>query len=240
MEAFDTPALRAISRIPRSSRYQRIALLIVLGAFAFGCTAHRLQISTVGQARTVGDLQYQQILDNLAMFYLNPAALPSLVTLKTGASQVGDTGSVGLLGVSGLATGSNGSGNWGTFGASPTITGTRTIVDQWGSTPITDDNNLLLVRKAFRCALGYKDLIEENDANDLAHDLSAQIGTTADISVDRDTLGRIYSQDLIADNIKNFKALPIVRNPGGSETRGRATPDRRTRTAAQNPDRSHC
>jgi hypothetical protein len=177
---------------------------IALCGVAPGCAYRRLELNTVKQAQTVVDLEYRQILDNLAMFCLNPTALPSLVTLKTGASQVGDTGTVGLLGVSGLATGNGGSGSWGTFGASPTITGSRTIVDQWGSSPITDDNNLLLLRKAFRCALGYKDLLDDDDANDLAHDLNPQIGTTADISVDRDTLGSIFSQNVISGALARF------------------------------------
>ena len=89
-----------------------------------GCTAHRLQINTIRQAQTVTDLEYQQILDNLAMFSLNPAALPSLVTLKTGASQVGDTGSAGFLGTSGLINGTVSNGFFTTFGSSPTLTGT--------------------------------------------------------------------------------------------------------------------
>jgi hypothetical protein len=197
MEAFDMHLGRALSRIRRASRFQRIALLIVLGAFAPGCTSHRLQINTVNQARTVGDLQYQQALDNMAMFCLNPEALPSLVSLKTGASQVGDTGTLGFLGAVGLATGVAHTSNF-TFGSSPTISGTRVIVDQWGSTPITDDNNLLLVRKAFRSALGYHDLIEEDEANDLAHDLSPQIGTTADISIDHDTFKELYNEKFVS------------------------------------------
>jgi hypothetical protein len=92
----------------------------------------------------------------------------------------------------------------GPFGNSPTIAGTRTIVDQWGSSPATDDNNLLLLTKAFRSALGYHDLVNVDEANDLAHDLSAQIGTTADMSVDRDTLGTIFSQNLVSSAVARF------------------------------------
>jgi hypothetical protein len=187
MDTNDTPRRRAT---PGGPGWPQRCFIAALTAPAPGCTSQRLQINTVSQAKTVGDLQYQQVLDNLAMFRLNPAALPSLVSLKTGASQVGDTGSLGFLGVAGLDS---------KFGSSPTVSGTRTVVDQWGSSPVTDDNNLLLVRKAFRSALGYHDLIDEDDANDLAHDLSSQIGTTADMSVDNDTIGRIYSQSVVSD-----------------------------------------
>jgi len=186
---------------------------IALCGLAPGCANRQLQFSTARQARTVVDLQYQQVLDNLAMFCLNPSALPSLVSLKTGATQVGDTGSIGFLGVAGLATGAMKAFNT-TFGSSPTITGTRTIVDQWGSSPVTDDNNLLLLSKAFRCALGYRDLIDEDEANDLAHDLNPQIGTTADMSVDRDTLGTVFSQNVVSSALARFMPPdPARRNP---------------------------
>jgi hypothetical protein len=186
--------------------------IVTICAIASGCTYHRLENNTVKQAETVVDLQYRQILDNLAMFRLNPDTLPSLVTLKTGASQVGDSGSAGFLGTSGLI---NGSGTvFSTFGSSPTLTGTRTIVDQWGSSPVTDDNNLMLLSKAFRCALGYKDLIDEDDANDLAHDLNPQIGTTTDMSVDRDTLGTIFGQNLVSGALSRLMPPdPARRNP---------------------------
>jgi hypothetical protein len=189
-------------RAPRS----RILGLSVAALCALaGCTAHRLEINTVKQAQTVTDLEYRQILDNLAMFSLNPEALPSLLALKTGASQVGDTGSVGFLGSTDLTH------DW---TSNPNFVGTRTIVDQWGAQPITDDNNLFLLSKAFRCALGRKDLIDEDDANDLAHDLNPQIGTTADMSVDRDTLNTIFSQNVVSSAMARFMPPdPARKNP---------------------------
>jgi hypothetical protein len=199
MEAFEqTKAGAGILDCRRAPRSSPLGLcLVALFTLAPGCTNRRLEINTVKQAQTVVDLEYRQILDNLAMFCLNPQSLPSLVTLKTGASQVGDSGTFGAVGVTGLAVGSNAAVNT-SYGVGPTITGTRTIVDQWGSSPITDDNNLLLLRKAFRCALGIKDLLDEDDANDLAHDLNPQLGTTSDMSVDRDTMGRIFSQNVVS------------------------------------------
>jgi hypothetical protein len=79
---------------------------------------------------------------------------------------------------------------------------------------LTDDNNLMLVRKAFRSALGYHDLLEEGEANDLAHDLSTQIGTTADMSVDRETLGSVFGQNQISSAVTRFMPPdPGRRNP---------------------------
>lgn len=164
-----------------------LCILTMSLACLHGCASKQLQRSTVRQVRTLTDLQYQQVLDNLAMYKLNREALPGIAVLKTGATQVGDTGSLGFYGVAGIET---------KFGASPTIMGTRSIVDQWGLVPVTDDNALKLLRKAFQCATGSRSLLSRPEAEDLAHDLSAQIGTNADISVDGDTLRSIYNYTL--------------------------------------------
>jgi hypothetical protein len=187
-------------------RFARIILsALVACAPAAGCAYRQLQWSTGRQAQTVVDIQYQQVLDNLALFCLNPSALPSLSSLKTGATQVGDTGSLGFLGVAGLDT---------KFGSSPTIAATRTVVEQWGSAPLTDDNNLLLVQRAFQYAMNDRRRFTADEADDLAHDLSSQIGTTADISVDRDTLGHLFSQGEVSGALARLKPPePERRNP---------------------------
>jgi hypothetical protein len=62
--------------------------------------------------------------------------------------------------------------------------------------------------------LGFPDLLEVDDANDLAHDLSAQIGTTADISVDRETVGHFLGQNLLSGTVSRFmEGEPSRRNP---------------------------
>jgi hypothetical protein len=202
---------------PHASRLGAALLgLLPLFGLAPGCASRQLQRSTLNQAQTLAPLQYQQVLDNLAMFGLNPASLPSLAMLKTGATQVGDTGTLGFLGIAGLNT---------LFGSSPTVAGTRTVVDQWGSSPVTDDNNLLLLRKAFQSAWGYRRLIDEGEANDLAHDLSSQIGTTADMSVDRDTLNTLISQNLLSGALARYlPPEPARRNPApGTQEREQLT-----------------
>ena len=70
-------------------------------------------------------------------------------------------------------------------------------MDQWGTVPVTDDNVLRLVRKAYQCAVGRPSRLDLTEAEDLAHDLSKQIGTNADISIDGDTLRNVYSQSLL-------------------------------------------
>ena len=157
-------------------------VLVTLGSL--GCTATQLRISTVRQAKSLTETQYEQVLNNLAMFCIDPNALPSLVSLKSGSTQIGDTGQVGFLGVAGLDT---------KFGASPTVSGSRSIVDQWGTAPVTDDNVLKVLRMAYQTATGHPRWLSEDEANDIGHDLSQQVGTNADISTDPETLRTLAS-----------------------------------------------
>jgi hypothetical protein len=57
-----------------------------------GCTHAQLARSTVNQASTLTDLQYQQVLDNIAMFVKNPYTVPWHVVPVVGTAQVTDTG----------------------------------------------------------------------------------------------------------------------------------------------------
>lgn len=186
-----------------------LALALAGLAATTGCTSLQLTRSTARQAATVNDLLYQQVLDNLAMYCLNPHALPSLATVKTGATQVGDTGSVGILGVAGLDS---------PVGASPTLAATRSVVDQWGTAPVTDENALALGRKAFQRALGWPAFITEPEAEGLVHDLTDQVGTNADISID-------------TDFIKSL-AAPQFQVPMGSSNTPNVTPRRDGSTPA--------
>jgi hypothetical protein len=188
----------------RNRAVRAVAAALAVAIATPGCANRQLQLSTRRQSQTIIELQYQQVLDNLAMTCLNPSALPSLTALRTGATQVGDTGSLGFLGVAGLNT---------TFGSSPTVAATRSIVDQWGSAPVTDDNALRLLRKAFQSALGSKQLLTLDEAEDLAHDISTQIGTTADMSVDRDTLNGVFSESLLSSLITQRRNPALGRNP---------------------------
>jgi hypothetical protein len=130
------------------------------------------------------ETQYEQVLNNLAMFCLDLNAVPSQVALKSGSTQIGDTGSLGFLGVAGINT---------KFGSSPTVAATRSIVDQWGTVPLTDDNTLKILRKAYKTALGHTSFLTEFEANDMGHDMSQLIGTNADISTDIDTRRTLLS-----------------------------------------------
>jgi hypothetical protein len=122
-------------------------------------------------------LQYQQVLDNLAMYCEDPAVLPWHVNLQNGAVQVADAGSLGTIAQTDLSH---------AFTWSPYFTGTRSIVTQWSTIPVTDDTTLRLLRLAYQIAISYRaerDL-DPDLATDLAHTLKNQTATNADISLD--------------------------------------------------------
>lgn len=140
-----------------------------------GCTSYQLQRSTTTQAGSLADLQYQQVLNNLAMFAANPSAIPCHVDIKNGGSQVADFGSLGLAGSFGRMMGSLAYGM-------PSMVGSRTIVEQWGTAPVTDDTELRLLQIAYRRAFSYPDTLDDDHfADDLAHELKKQISVTDDL-----------------------------------------------------------
>src|SRR5438067_4666392 len=75
-------------------RTAALAVALVLNSAA-GCTSVRLGQRTIRQASTLPDLQYQQVLDNLALFSTNPSALPWHVNLREGTTQVTDSATAG-------------------------------------------------------------------------------------------------------------------------------------------------
>jgi hypothetical protein len=148
-----------------------------------GCANIQLRRSTVNQASTLTDLQYQQVLNNLAMFCANPSALPWHINLRDGSAQVVDSGSASVL------------LDWHRAIVShPTLMGSRTVVEQWGMSPVTDDIELKLLRIAYRRAIGFDESLEDDErefANDLAHELKKQ---TPDLDDFRGDIDKAYEE----------------------------------------------
>jgi hypothetical protein len=171
---------------------------VILSTIALsGCANVQLKLSTLRSASTLTDLQYQQVLDNLAMYCEHPTALPWHVSLQNGAVQVADAGSVGTIAQSDLSH---------AFTWSPYFTGTRSVVTQWSTIPVTDDTTLRLLRRAYQIAVSYR---AERDLDpdlmyDLAHSLKSQIATNADISLDTNLLD-LVANTLIPDRTHDLR-----------------------------------
>jgi hypothetical protein len=160
--------------------HARILAITLLGSM-LGCTSVRLQRSTIEQAKTLTELQYQQVLNNLAMFCQNPGSLPWHVNLRDGSAQIADLGSAQAM------------LDWHrAITTHPQLLGSRTVVEQWGMSPVTDDVELKILRMAYRRAVGFPDDLSggdlENDlADELAHERKKQ---TQDLDEFTDEINR--------------------------------------------------
>ena len=184
------------------------SLVIPLTLALPGCANVQLKYSTVRSASTLTDLQYQQVLDNLAMYCVDPTALPWHVNLQNGAVQVADAGSIGTIAQTDLSH---------AFTWSPYFTGTRSIVTQWSTIPVTDDTTLRLLRQAYQIAICYRSErdLDSDLAIDLAHTLKNQTATNADISLDTnllDGLAKTYLPDDTKDLNKLLKEYASARD----------------------------
>jgi hypothetical protein len=70
--------------------HRPLGFLLILVAFAAGCTHEQLRKDSVNEAMTVGDLQTQQVLDNLAMFVYDFNSMPYFAYPNQGAAIVTD------------------------------------------------------------------------------------------------------------------------------------------------------
>jgi hypothetical protein len=135
-----------------------------------GCTASRLRQRTITQGSTLPELQYQQVLGNLAVFATNPSALPWHVNLREGTTQVTDSATAGALLDFGPPAVTQ-----------PQIFGSRTAVAQWGMSPVIDTTELQLLRIAYRRAFGAPDMPSAELLEELAHELKDQIAFNVDL-----------------------------------------------------------
>ena len=150
----------------------RLACLLFLSGLCIapGCTTGRLRQRTINQGATLPELQYQQVLDNLAQFATQPGSLPWHVNLREGTSQVTDSLSGGAAVDLGPPV------TW-----FPQLLGSRTAVAQWGMSPVIDATELRLLRIAYRRAHGAPDMPSPKFLDELAHELKDQFASNADL-----------------------------------------------------------
>jgi hypothetical protein len=73
-----------------------LAMIWLVPALAAGCMKEQLRQTAARTTSTVSDLQYQQVMDNLARIASNPGYLPYLAIAGQGSVQVTDSGASGL------------------------------------------------------------------------------------------------------------------------------------------------
>ncbi len=174
-------------------------MLCVALACTTGCTTARLRQRTVNQASTLPELQYQQVLDNLALFAVNPSALPWHANLREGTTQVTDSLSGGAAVDIGPPVA------W-----FPQLFGSRTVVAQWGMSPVIDQTELRLLRIAYRRAHGSPEMPGAEFLDDLAHELKGQMPSNEDLRDESEVF--FEKQSLSARDARDLDARAVTTN----------------------------
>ena len=146
-------------------------LVLVVVSCSAGCTATRLRHRTAHLGATLPEMQYQQVLDNLAQFTENPGAMPWHVNIREGTTQVTDSLSGGAAVDLGPPT------DW-----LPQLFGQRTVVAQWGMAPVIEPLELKLLRVAYRRAVGLEEMPDSDTIQDVGHELKAQVANNPDLN----------------------------------------------------------
>jgi hypothetical protein len=131
--------------------------MAILLSLATGCrTQLALRNNTLLTTDTLADMNYQQVLDNLARFEKSPGTMPSIAVINAGTVNVADQKSIG-----GNAT------------YAPTLTAaqqigsglpilsllftpnvSRNLSENWSLAPVTDVDNLRRIRCAYQLLIG--------------------------------------------------------------------------------------
>src|SRR5262245_60058221 len=127
--------------------------LLVAVLAAGGCQTHlALRDSTVSTACTLTDLNYRQVLNNVALFVANPSSLPAVSVINAGTITVSDQKTCNASATySPTLTFAQQGG-----GALPILTllfnpsVQRNVTENWSIAPVTDIDNLRRIRCAFQ------------------------------------------------------------------------------------------
>jgi hypothetical protein len=132
----------------------RLQPLLPLAALALltGCQTHlNLRDNTIRTTETLSDLNYKQVLDNVALFSTNAAALPSIAIVNAGTVTVADQKGVSanVTGAPTLTFGQQAGSGLPILSLLFNPSASRTLTENWSVAPVTDVDNL----RRIRCAL---------------------------------------------------------------------------------------
>lgn len=160
--------MSANANFPRCSRLIlagmpscRFRIVTLIGTFlavsSVGCATHRsLHQHTVAANITVTDIYYQQILSNVALFVDNPASMPSFSVVTAGTVNVQDQagGTLSPNYSPTLTSQQQGGGALPILSILFGVNASRTISENWSTSPVTDSDNIRRMRCAFQLLVG--------------------------------------------------------------------------------------
>ena len=137
------------------SRSVVAACLIGITSAMTGCQSIQLENHTVRQSRTLTDLQYKLVLDNLAMVQTNPGAMPFFSAVGAGLTSIQQSATASFTpGVDLLLTPHKVYRYFADkFGYN--IGGTQTNNEQWNTAAVLNPDELALMRCVYQRTLGY-------------------------------------------------------------------------------------
>lgn len=134
-----------------------VALGVLLAPWLSGCSTHRvLRQNTVAANITVSDIYYQQVLNNVACFASNPASMPSFSMVTAGTVNVEDQQGASFNPTYSptLTRFSQGGGALPILSLLFGVSATRSVTENWSTTPVTDSDNIRRLRCAFQVIVG--------------------------------------------------------------------------------------
>jgi len=132
---------------------RRAGLWVVLIASLNGCATHMaLRNDTVRTTSTLTDLQYQQVLNNVARFHDDPDTVPSFAVATAGTVSIADTKGAGVSPTFAptLPFALQGGGALPILTLLFPLSAQRAVTENWSLVPITDADNLRRLRCAYR------------------------------------------------------------------------------------------
>jgi hypothetical protein len=150
--------------------HRAVLLLGLLSTLSGCCGTHlALRDDTVKASGTLTQLEFQQVLDNVARFHGNPDTLPSFAVATAGTVSLLDTSSAGISPTYSptLTFQQQGGGALPILSLLSALSVSRALMDNWSLTPITNADNLRHLRCAYQLlVLGeaspdYKNCVKE-------------------------------------------------------------------------------
>jgi hypothetical protein len=137
----------------------RHLLIIGLLSMLSGCTHIALRNDTVRTTNTLTELEFQQVLDNVARFQSDPDTLPSFALATAGTVSVLDQCGAGISPTysPSLTFAQQGGGALPILSLLFPFTSQRSVTENWSLTPVTDADNLRRLRCAYRLLVMGKD-----------------------------------------------------------------------------------
>ena len=124
----------------RLARLSRASLVLGVALGLAGCTSFALQKSTISTASTLTDLQYQMVLDNVAMARVHPGALPWHVKLTQGSVSISDTAEPSF------------NISWEPTTRTAGVTASRNWAESWTTVPVIDRDQLRSLQSVYAVA----------------------------------------------------------------------------------------